>query len=46
VAITAFGVIVAGFMWVIQRWHERNLINHLHELERLFEIARRDDLHG
>lgn len=46
VAITAFGVIVAGFMWVIQKWHERNLINHLHELERLFEIARRDDLHG
>ena len=46
VAITAFGVIVAGFMWIIQRWHERNLINHLHELERLFEIARRDDLHG
>ena len=45
-AITAFGVIVAGFMWAIQRWHQRNLIKHLHELERLYAIARRDDLHG
>jgi MFS transporter, LPLT family, lysophospholipid transporter len=46
VAITAFGVVVAGFMWLIQRWHQRNLRQHPHELERLMEIARRDDLHG
>jgi MFS transporter, LPLT family, lysophospholipid transporter len=45
-AITAFGVVVAGFMWLIQRWHQRNLRQHPHELERLMEIARRDDLHG
>src|SRR3989338_7735159 len=45
-AITAFGVVVAGFMWLIQRWHKHNQRAHPHELERLMEIARRDDLHG
>ena len=45
-AITAFGLIVAGCMWAIGRWHQRNLMHHPHELERLYEIARRDDLHG
>ena len=45
-AITAFGLLVAGFMWLIQRWHQRNQREHPHELERLLEIARRDDLHG
>jgi len=46
VAITAFGVIVAGFMWAIMRWHQHNQRHHGDELERLLEIARRDDLHG
>ncbi|MBT9550184.1 MAG: lysophospholipid transporter LplT [Hydrogenophaga sp.] len=46
VAITAFGVIVAGFMWVIMKWHQHNLRHHGAELDRLLEIARRDDLHG
>ena len=45
-AITAFGLVVGGFMWGIMRWHQYNLRTHPHELERLLEIARRDDLHG
>jgi MFS family permease len=45
-AITGFGLIVAGFMWLIQRWHQANLANHGAEVERLMEIARNDDLHG
>lgn len=45
-AITAFGVVVAGFMWVIQRWHERNCREHAQELAQLLEIARNDNLHG
>jgi MFS transporter, LPLT family, lysophospholipid transporter len=43
VAITGFGLLVASVMWVIQRWHARNEINHPHELERLLAIARQDD---
>ena len=46
IAITAFGVVVAGFMWLIMRWHQYNLRTHTQELDRLLEIARRDDLHG
>ncbi len=45
-AIAAFGALVALVMWGIQRWHAANLRRYPHELERLFEIARRDDLHG
>jgi MFS family permease len=45
-AITVFGVVVAGFMWVIKRWHERNCREHPVELENLLEIARSDTLHG
>jgi len=45
-AITAFGLLVAGFMWLIMKWHRHNEQAHPHELERLLEIARRDDLHG
>jgi predicted MFS family arabinose efflux permease len=45
-AITLFGLFVASVMWLIQRWHARNQREHPHELERLLEIARRDDLHG
>jgi hypothetical protein len=46
VAITAFGVLVSGFMAVIALWHRHNQRAHPHELDRLLEIARRDDLHG
>ncbi|TSE31253.1 lysophospholipid transporter LplT [Tepidimonas charontis] len=45
-AIAAFGTLVALAMWAIQRWHAANLRRYPHELQRLFEIARRDDLHG
>ena len=45
-AITAFGVLVAGTMWLIAKWHQHNQKHHAVELERLLEIARRDDLHG
>jgi len=45
-AITVFGVVVAGFMWIIKRWHERNCREHSAELENLLEIARSDNLHG
>ena len=45
-AITLFGVVVAGFMWLIKRWHERNCRDHSAEVEHLLEIARNDNLHG
>ncbi|MDE2417196.1 MAG: lysophospholipid transporter LplT [Burkholderiales bacterium] len=45
-AITVFGVVVAGFMWIIKRWHERNCRDHAEELENLMEIARSDNMHG
>ncbi len=45
-AITAFGVLVAATMWLIAKWHQHNQKHHAVELERLLEIARRDDLHG
>jgi MFS family permease len=45
-AITGFGLIVAGAMWLIQRWHARNLVKHKIEVDRLLEIARHDNLHG
>lgn len=45
-AITAFGMLVAGVMWVIQRWHARNCVRHKDEVEHLLEIARHDNMHG
>jgi LPLT family lysophospholipid transporter-like MFS transporter len=44
-AITAFGLVVAGFMWLIKRWHRRNCIEHKDEVEHLLDIARNDNLH-
>ncbi|MEK9895351.1 MAG: lysophospholipid transporter LplT, partial [Burkholderiaceae bacterium] len=44
-AIAGFGLLVAGLMWLIQGWHRRNQQRHPQELERLLEIARRDDTH-
>ena len=41
-AITVFGLLVAGTMMLIGRWHQRNLINHQAEVERLLAIARSD----
>ncbi|MDR7306945.1 lysophospholipid transporter LplT [Rhodoferax saidenbachensis] len=45
-AITVFGVVVAGFMWWIKRWHARNCRDHAAVLEHLLAIARNDNLHG
>ena len=45
-AITAFGLVIAGFMWLIKRWHARNCVNHRAEVEHLLAIARNDNLHG
>jgi LPLT family lysophospholipid transporter-like MFS transporter len=45
-AISAFGIVVAGFMWLIKRWHERNCRDHAAEVNHLLDIARNDNLHG
>jgi hypothetical protein len=45
-AITGFGLIVAGFMWLIQRWHASNTVHHAAEVDRLMQIARDDHSHG
>jgi hypothetical protein len=41
-AITIFGIVVAGTMWLIGRWHNRNCVQHRDEVERLLVIARSD----
>jgi FtsH-binding integral membrane protein len=41
-AITAFGLVVAGVMWVIQRWHAHNLVRHSEEVAHQIAIARHD----
>jgi hypothetical protein len=45
-AITAFGVLVAGFMGLIALWHRHNQRHHPQVLAHLLSIARNDDLHG
>ena len=45
-AITAFGVVIAGFMYVIKRWHANNCVVHAVEVDRLLAIARNDKAHG
>ena len=45
-AITAFGLVVASMMWLIQRWHASNLVQHREEVEHLLQIARQDKSHG
>jgi hypothetical protein len=44
-AIVCFGLLVAGNMWLIRRWHRHNLVHHGAEVERLLDIARRDPGH-
>jgi LPLT family lysophospholipid transporter-like MFS transporter len=44
-AISAFGVVVAGIMWLIGRWHRHNCTRHPQEVERLLDIARQDKCH-
>jgi hypothetical protein len=41
-AIAIFGLVVAGTMELIRRWHARNRVLHLDEVERLLAIARSD----
>ena len=45
-AITAFGLVIAGFMWLIRRWHRRNCTLYRTEVEHLLDIARNDKLEG
>ncbi len=40
--IAVFGIGVAGTMWWIRRWHQRNTVEHRAEVERLLAIARSD----
>jgi MFS family permease len=42
VAIAVLGTMVAVVMEVIRRWHQRNLVDHHEEVERLLAIARTD----
>jgi len=42
VAISVFGLVVAGIMWIIGRWHKRNLVQHRDEVEHLLALARSD----
>lgn len=42
VAIAVFGLLVAGTMEVIRRWHRRNLRDHRAEVDKLLAIARTD----
>jgi len=44
-AITIFGLVVAGFMYIIQRWHKSNCIKHKEQVEHLLNIARSDTSH-
>jgi LPLT family lysophospholipid transporter-like MFS transporter len=41
-AITIFGLVVAGVMELIRRWHRRNTVLHRDEVDRLLAIARGD----
>ena len=40
--ITVFGLVVAGTMYLIHRWHHANLVNYKDEVEHLLAIARSD----
>lgn len=45
-AVTVFGLMIAGFMQLIKRWHETNCRKHHAEVQHLLELARHDNLHG
>ncbi|MDA8449931.1 lysophospholipid transporter LplT [Acidovorax sp. NCPPB 3859] len=44
-AITAFGLVVAGVMWMIRRWHIHNCTRYHDEVEHLLHLARHDHHH-
>ena len=41
-AITIFGLVVAGTMEAVRRWHRHNLVRHHDEVQHLLAIARSD----
>ena len=41
-AISVFGLVVAGMLWLIRRWHASNCVHHRDEVERLLALARSD----
>jgi len=41
-AIAIFGVLIAGTMWLIRRWHATNCVRHADEIAHLLAIARSD----
>ena len=41
-AITTFGLVVAGIMELIRRWHASNTVRHRDEVDRLLALARSD----
>jgi LPLT family lysophospholipid transporter-like MFS transporter len=45
-AITAFGLLVASVMWLIQKWHAHNCIAHKTVVDHLMAIAKNDNMHG
>lgn len=45
-AITVFGLLVAGVMYLIKRWHTSNLVHHKAVVDQQLEVARCDNLHG
>ncbi len=44
-SIAAFGLLTSGIMFLIGRWHQANVAQYPEEVERLLEIARKDDSH-
>jgi len=44
-AIAAFGILLAGFMWLIKRWHDGNCAKFPEEVQHLLAIARSDKHH-
>ncbi len=45
-AITAFGLLVASVMWVIQKWHAHNCVVHKEVVDHLMALAKNDQMHG
>jgi MFS transporter, LPLT family, lysophospholipid transporter len=41
-AIAIFGLVVAGTMELVRRWHRHNLVHHKTEVDHLLQIARSD----
>ena len=45
-AITAFGFVVASFMWLIKRWHDRNMRDHGAVMAHLIDVAKNEPPHA